>query len=249
MIIIKSDHEIEKMKEAGRISALALDAVRRAVRVGISTLELDKVAYDTIRSYNATPAFLNYDGFPNSICASINDEIVHGIPSSKTILKEGDIISIDVGAVYDGFVGDNADTVGVGAISEQAARLIETTRKSFYAGLEFCRVGHRLFDIGAAVQEVAESAGYGVVREYVGHGIGREMHEEPSVPNYGTRGHGVRLVKGMCIAVEPMINIGSWHTRLTDNGWTVKTADGSLSAHYEHSIAITDGEPILLTTF
>lgn len=247
MIILKSDREIEIMKQAGKISAMALDAVRRAVRPGVSTYELDMIAYDVILSNNATPAFLNYNGYPNSICASVNDEIVHGIPFEGRILNEGDIISIDVGAVWGGYVGDNADTVGVGKISDEAQALIDVTRNSFFAGLEFCKETYRLGDVSHAIGEYAESRGYGVVKDYVGHGIGTEMHQEPSVPNYGKAGRGVRLAKGLTIAIEPMINIGTYKTKVMPDGWTVKTADGSLSAHYENTIAITDGEPLILT--
>lgn len=247
MITIKSDSEIEIMAEAGKITAKALEAVEKAVKPGVSTLELDEIARSVIVSNQAIPAFLHYQGYPKSICASINEEIVHGIPSAKKILREGDIVSIDIGAVYQGFVGDMANTFPVGTVSEQAMNLIEVTRKSFYAGLEFCRLGCRLYDVSHAIQTEAESAGYGVVREYVGHGIGRNMHEEPSVPNYGEPGKGVRLQKGMTIAIEPMINIGTYRTKLMPDHWTVKTADGSLSAHYEHTVAITDAEPRILT--
>lgn len=247
MITIKNEHEIEIMSKAGRITALALDAVRKAVKPGISTLELDKIAYDVILSYDAIPAFLNYRGYPNSICASINDEIVHGIPSADRTLKRGDIVSIDVGAVFGGYVGDSADTVPVGEISPKAQDLIETTKQSFFAGVEFCREGFRLQDISHAVQTTAEAKGYGVVRDFVGHGIGSKMHEEPSVPNYGKPGKGVRLQKGMVIAIEPMINEGTYEVIVMPDGWTAKTADGKLSAHYEHTVAITDGGPRLLT--
>jgi len=217
------------------------------VKPGVTTLELDEIARSVIVSYQAVPAFLHYQGYPKSICASINDEIVHGIPSGKRFLQEGDIVSIDIGAVYQGFVGDMANTFPVGTVSEQATKLIDITRKSFYAGLELCRLGNRLYDVSHAIQTVAENAGYGVVREYVGHGIGRKMHEEPSVPNYGEPGKGVRLQKGMTIAIEPMINIGTFRTKVMKDQWTVKTADGSLSAHYEHTVAITDGAPRILT--
>ena len=247
MITIKSDSEIEIMAEAGKITAKALEAVEKAVKPGVSTLELDEIARSVIVSNQAIPAFLHYQGYPKSICASINEEIVHGIPSAKRILREGDIVSIDIGAVYQGFVGDMANTFPVGTVSEQAMNLIEVTRKSFYAGLEFCKLGCRLYDVSHAIQTEAESAGYGVVREYVGHGIGRNMHEEPSVPNYDEPGKGVRLQKGMTIAIEPMINIGTYRTKLMPDHWTVKTADGSLSAHYEHTVAITDAEPRILT--
>lgn len=247
MITIKSESEIKRMAEAGRITATALDAVRKAVRPGVSTLELDEIAKDAILASNAVPTFYNYNGFPKNICASINDEIVHGIPCAGRILREGDIVSIDIGATYDGFVGDMADTFPVGKVSDEAMRLIETTRASFYAGLEYCVEGNRLFDISHAVQQKAESMGYGVVRDYVGHGIGRHMHEDPSVPNYGTPGRGVRLRNGMTLAIEPMVNIGTYETLLMDDDWTVKTADGSLSAHYEHTVALTEGGPVLLT--
>ena len=247
MIILKSDREIEIMRQAGKISQMALDAVRKSVKPGVSTLELDMIAYDVIMSNGAIPAFLNYNGYPNSICASVNDEIVHGIPRADRILEEGQIVSIDVGAVWGGYVGDNADTVGVGNISDEAKKLIEVTRNSFFAGLEFCKEGYRLGDVSAAIGDYAESRGYGVVKDYVGHGIGQQMHMEPSVPNYGKAGRGVRLNKGLTIAIEPMINIGTYKTKVMPDGWTVKTQDGSLSAHFEHTVAITDGEPVLLT--
>ena len=229
MITIKSAEEIELMAEAGRITALALREVEKAVRAGISTKELDDIAYDAITSMGAKPAFLGYNGFKGSICASPNDVIVHGIPSRKVILREGDIISVDIGAVYRGFVGDMARTFPVGEISDEAAKLIEVTRQSFFEGIEFCRDGNRLNDISKAIGDYAESFGYGVVRDYVGHGIGRKMHEEPSVPNYDTGRPGIRLRKGMVLAIEPMINIGTWDTVLADDGWKVSTADGSLS--------------------
>lgn len=235
------------MAQAGRITALALREVEKAVRAGISTKELDDIAYDAITSMGAKPAFLGYNGFKGSICASPNDVIVHGIPSRKVILKEGDIISVDIGAVYRGFVGDMARTFPVGEISDEAAKLIEVTRQSFFEGIEFCRDGNRLNDISKAIGDYAESFGYGVVRDYVGHGIGRKMHEEPSVPNYDTGRPGVRLRKGMVLAIEPMINIGTWDTLLADDGWKVSTADGSLSAHYENTVAITSDGPRILT--
>ncbi len=235
------------MAEAGRITALALREVEKAVRAGISTKELDEIAYEAITSMGAKPAFLGYNGFKGSICASPNDVIVHGIPSRKVILREGDIISVDIGAVYKGFVGDMARTFPVGKISDEAAKLIEVTRQSFFEGIEFCRDGNRLNDISKAVGDYAESFGYGVVRDYVGHGIGRKMHEEPSVPNYDTGRPGIRLRKGMVLAIEPMINIGTWDTVLADDGWKVSTADGTLSAHYENTVAITSDGPRILT--
>ena len=235
------------MAEAGRITALALREVEKAVRAGISTKELDEIAYEAITSMGAKPAFLGYNGFKGSICASPNDVIVHGIPSRKVILREGDIISVDIGAVYKGFVGDMARTFPVGKVSDEAAKLIEVTRQSFFEGIEFCRDGNRLNDISKAVGDYAESFGYGVVRDYVGHGIGRKMHEEPSVPNYDTGRPGIRLRKGMVLAIEPMINIGTWDTVLADDGWKVSTADGTLSAHYENTVAITSDGPRILT--
>ena len=235
------------MAEAGRITALALREVEKAVRAGISTKELDEIAYEAITSVGAKPAFLGYNGFKGSICASPNDVIVHGIPSRKVILREGDIISVDIGAVYKGFVGDMARTFPVGKVSDEAAKLIEVTRQSFFEGIEFCRDGNRLNDISKAVGDYAESFGYGVVRDYVGHGIGRKMHEEPSVPNYDTGRPGIRLRKGMVLAIEPMINIGTWDTVLADDGWKVSTADGTLSAHYENTVAITSDGPRILT--
>ena len=247
MITIKSAEEIELMAEAGRITALALREVEKAVRAGISTKELDDIAYEAITSMGAKPAFLGYNGFKGSICASPNDVIVHGIPSRKVILREGDIISVDIGAVYRGFVGDMARTFPVGEISDEAAKLIEVTKQSFFEGIEFCRDGNRLNDISKAVGDYAESFGYGVVRDYVGHGIGRKMHEEPSVPNYDTGRPGIRLRKGMVLAIEPMINIGTWDTVLADDGWKVSTADGTLSAHYENTVAITSDGPRILT--
>ena len=249
MITIKSVEEVKKLAVAGAITARALDAVQKAIRVGVTTLELDEIAKDSILSQNAVPAFLNYGGFPGSICASINDEIVHGIPKKNRKLEDGDIISIDIGAIFDGYVGDMARTYPVGNVSKEALDLIETTKNSFYAGLEFCKVGYRLGDVGSAIQQCAESRGYGVVREYVGHGIGTSMHEEPSVPNYGTAGKGIRLQKGLTIAIEPMLTMCSYKTIVCDDDWTVKTADGKLAAHHENSIAITDGEPIILTQF
>jgi methionyl aminopeptidase len=247
MIQLKSDNEIKVMAEAGRISALALKAAGDAVREGVSTLELDQIAYDVIVSHGAVPAFLGYNGFPNSICASINDEVIHGIPKASRILHAGDIISIDVGAVYDGFVGDNANTYPVGEVTAEAQKLIDTTRNSFYSGLAFCRVGYRLLDISFAVQSTAEAEGYGVVREYVGHGIGRQMHEDPSIPNYGKPNRGVRIQKGMVFAIEPMINMGTPKVHVINDGWTACTLDGKLSAHYENTVAITDSDPIILT--
>lgn len=248
MIIKKSPSEIEAMKEAGRISAKVLREVGNHVRPGVTTLELDELAETIIRLEGGIPAFKGYGGFPGSICASINEQIVHGIPSKSVVLRDGDIISIDTGAIVDGWVGDNAWTYPVGSISAENQRLLDTTEKCMWAGLDAARPGNRLGDIGAAVQEIAEGAGYGVVREYVGHGIGRDMHEDPNVPNYGRRHTGVNLEVGMVLAIEPMINLGTHKTRQMSDGWLVCTRDGKPSAHFEKTVAITEEGPVVLTT-
>lgn len=247
MIVIKSDKEINMMREAGKIVAYAHQVVRENIKPGISTAELDKIAEDTIKKYSAIPAFKGYGGFPATICSSVNHQVVHGIPSKEVILNDGDIVSVDIGAFKDGFCGDSAKTHPVGNVSDGAAKLIEVTRDSFYEGLKFCKVGYRLSDISHAIQKYAESYNFSVVRDYVGHGIGTQMHEDPQIPNYGPPGKGPRLVKGMVIAVEPMINLGTYEVETLKDGWTVVTLDRKLSAHYEHTIAITDDEPILLT--
>lgn len=234
------------MREAGRVTARALRAVGEAVVPGVTTRELDEVAVEVIRAAGAKPAFLGYHGFPATICASRNCEVVHGIPG-KLRLVEGDIISIDMGAIVDGYYGDSARTFGVGAVSDEAARLMDVTERSLEAGIAAARPGGHLYDIGAAVQRVAEAGGFSVVREYVGHGIGREMHEEPQVPNYGTAGKGPVLLPGMVLAIEPMINAGTANVRQLRDGWTVVTADGALSAHFEHTVAITEEGPVVLT--
>lgn len=248
MIIKKSQAEIEAMKEAGRISAKVLREVGAHVRPGISTRELDELAETVIRAEGAVPAFKGYGGFPGSICASVNEQIVHGIPSAKTVLKEGDILSIDTGATVDGWVGDNAWTYPVGKVSPQKQRLLEVTEKCMWAGLDAARLGNRLGDIGHAVQSIAEAAGYGVVREYVGHGIGRTMHEDPNVPNFGRRHTGIKLQVGMVLAIEPMVNMGTCKTRQMPDGWLVCTRDGLSSAHFEKTVAITADGPLILTT-
>lgn len=247
MIIIKTQREVEIMRKAGKIVAGAHDLVRRNIKSGITTKELDKIVEEYIKSCNAIPTFKGYNGFPASICASINEEVVHGIPSSDRIIKEGDIVSIDIGATFGGYVGDSAKTYPVGKVDDIKLRLIEATKQSFYEGIKFAKVGYRLSDISHAVQEYAESKGFSVVRDYVGHGVGKEMHEAPQIPNFGQPGKGPRLQKGMVLAIEPMINAGSYHVRVLSNDWTVVTVDGKPSAHYEHTIAITDGEPDLLT--
>lgn len=247
MIVLKTSHELELMREACRISAEALKVAGEAVKPGISTWEIDKIAYDYIISRGAEPNFLHLYGFPATACISINDEVIHGIPSKKRILKEGDIVSIDLGAKINGYNGDNAATFAVGQISPEAQRLCDTTREALYKGIEKAVAGGRIGDIGSAVQEYCESRGYGVVREYEGHGVGTKLHEEPSVPNFGTAGRGIRLLPGMTIAIEPMINMGTHKIKSMQDGWTVKTADGKLSAHFEHTIAITDNGPVILT--
>lgn len=249
MITVKSENEIAVMRQAGRITALALKAAGEAVRPGVTTYELDRIAHDVILSNNATPAFLNYNGFPASICASVNEEVVHGIPSKHKVLAEGDIVSIDVGAVYKGYVGDMARTFPVGKITAEAERLIEVTKESFFKGIEFATSHNRLYDISAAVQAYAEQYGFGVIRDYVGHGIGTKMHEDPSIPNYREpyMGRGVRLAKGMTLAIEPMITMGTYEVHVLPNNWTVVTNDNKYAAHYENTIAVTDGEAEILT--
>ena len=246
LITVKSPREIEQMRVAGRITAEARSLGRQLVAPGITTQEINKEIFKFIKSKGATPSFLGYGGFPGSACISVNDEVIHGIPG-KRLIREGDIVSIDVGAIKNGWQGDCCGTFAAGEISEEAKRLIEVTRQSFFEGIKYARAGNRISDISHAIQEYVESFGYSLVREYVGHGIGKEMHEAPEVPNYGAPGHGPRLVKGMTIAVEPMVIVGGEAVRVLDNNWTVVTVDGSLSAHYENTIAITDGEPEILT--
>ncbi len=246
MITLKSDQEIELMREAGRIVALTHKILARAVVPGITTAELDVIAEKNIRAHGGEPAFKGYNGFPASICTSINEQVVHGIPSLRK-LEEGEIISIDVGVCYRGYYGDAAVTLPVGKISDQAARLIEVTRDSLYKGIEFARTGNRLSDISHAVQTFAESQGYHVVRNYVGHGIGSSMHEEPEIPNFGRPGRGPKLEKGMVLAIEPMINIGTWQVETLEDNWTVVTQDASFSAHFEHTVAIREEGAEILT--
>lgn len=234
------------MQEAGRITALALRVVGAAVRPGITTAELDRVAEEAIRAEGARPAFKGYQGFPATLCTSVNEQVVHGIPANR-VLHEGEILSVDCGAIVDGYYGDSAMTFPVGVVSDEARRLMDVTKASLEAGIARCIPGMRLYDISAAVQAVAERAGYGVVREYVGHGIGRAMHEDPQVPNYGKAGTGPTLKPGMVLAIEPMINAGGPEVRSLDDGWTVVTADGSMSAHFEHTVAVTERGPLVLT--
>ncbi len=247
MITIKSKHELKIMQKAGQISKAALLAAGDLVAPGVTTRQLDEAARRVIEKAGAKPAFLGYGGFPATICCSINDEVIHGIPGNR-VIQEGDIVSIDTGAIYEGYYGDNAATFGAGKISEEAQKLIDVTRQSFYEGIKFARKGQRISDISHAIGAYCEARGYGVVREFVGHGIGTKMHEAPEIPNFGAPGHGPRLMPGMTLAIEPMINMGTWKVKVLPDGWTVKTLDGSLSAHYENTVLITEGEPIILTS-
>lgn len=247
MIVLKTNRELSLMREACRISAGALRAAGEAVQPGVTTEEIDRIAYEYIIKQGAKPNFLNYNGFPATACISINDEVIHGIPSKKRVIKEGDIVSIDLGAVLDGYNGDNAATFAAGKISPEAERLINTTRESLYKGIEAAVAGGRIGDISSAVQTYCEERGFSVVRDFVGHGIGAKLHEDPSVPNYGTPGRGVRLLPGMTLAIEPMINMGGYEVRQLSDGWTIKTKDGGLSAHFEHTVAITADGPKILT--
>ena len=245
-IIVKSPRQIQFMREAGKITAGARSIARQAIAAGVTTAEIDKEVYNFIIKSGATPSFLNYGGFPGSACISVNEELIHGIPG-KRIVRNGDIVSVDVGAKIHGFHGDCAGTYPCGEVSEETKRLIAVTRQSFFEGIKYAKAGNRLGDISAAIQEYVERHGYSIVREYVGHGIGANLHEDPSVPNYGQAGRGPRLVKGMTLAVEPMVNAGAAAIRVLDDDWTVVTKDGSLCAHYENTILITDGEPEILT--
>lgn len=247
MITIKNAAQIAKMREAGAMLHDVLTQLKGKIEPGMTTKELDRFAEKLIRSYGAVPSFLNYEGYPASICASVDSQVVHGIPSASTVLKEGQIISIDCGLILGGWQSDSAFTAGVGKISKEAQRLIDVTEQSFFAGLEFAREGCRVSDIGHAVQQYVEQRGFSTVRALCGHGIGKEMHEDPQVPNYGIPGHGVRLRRGMTICIEPMIAAGDYHVKTLKDGWTVVTTDGSLCSHYEHTILITDGEPELLS--
>ena len=246
MITLKSPHEIDLMRRAGKITAAARALAGEMVRPGVTTQEIDSAVERFIRKQGAVPSFLHYNGFPASVCVSVNDEIIHGIPG-KRALREGDIVSVDVGAYIGGFHGDCAATFPCGKISAEAQDLIDVTRQSFFEGIRFAREGQRLQDISSAVQAYVEAHGYSVVREYVGHGVGAKMHEAPEIPNFGRPGHGPRLLRGMTLAIEPMVNAGTAAIQTLSDGWTVKTADGKWSAHYENTILITDGEPEILT--
>jgi len=245
-VIIKSSREIAIMREAGRIVAAVIEALTKEVRPGVTTGELDDVAVRELKKRGAISSFKGYRGFPSSICTSVNEEVVHGIPRAR-VLKAGDIISLDVGAMINGFHADAAVTLGVGTISSDAQKLIATTKGALEAGIAAARNGSRLGDVSAAIQSYAESRNFSVVREYVGHGIGRDLHEDPQVPNFGIAGEGILLKNGMTMALEPMLNAGVWRTKVTDNKWTVITADGKLSAHFEHTIAVADNMPEILT--
>ena len=247
MIQVKNTAQLAAMREAGRITGEALLVARDMIREGVTTKALDDAIRHHIEKSGAKPSFLGYGGFPGSACISINDEIIHGIPSKHRYLQEGDIVKVDVGAFYHGFHGDSANTFGVGKISDEAQKLIDVTRESFFRGIEYARAGCRLHEISAAIGDYAESFGYGVVRDLVGHGIGHALHEDPQIPNFRQRSRGIRLVPGMTLAIEPMINGGRADVEWLDDDWTVVTEDGSLSAHYENTVLITDGEPEILT--
>jgi len=247
MIVCRSAAELEQMREAGRLVGEVLTELAAAVAPGVSTADLDELAEKRIRQAGATPAFKGYHGYPATICASINDEVIHGIPSGRRVLNEGDIISIDVGASLDGYFGDSALTLPVGQISESAAALLRVTEEALYKAIDEAKPGKRVSDIGHAVQKHVEAYGFSVVREFVGHGIGQRMHEEPQIPNYGEPGHGPRLAEGMVLAIEPMVNAGTAAVKVLADGWTAVTRDKSLSAHFEHTVAVTAGEPWILT--
>jgi len=246
-ISIKSEKEIELMRESGRILANVLEELEAFVRPGISTLDIDKKCAEIINGYHCIPSFLNYNGYPASVCTSVNSEVVHGIPTKNRILREGDIISLDCGVIYQGFHSDAARTVAVGEISKEARKLIEITEKSFYEGIKYAKAGHHLHEISEAIQTYVEANGFSVVRDLVGHGIGRELHEEPQIPNFRQKRRGPKLEAGMTLAIEPMVNEGRYDVYWEDDDWTVVAADGSLSAHYENTILITEGEPELFT--
>ena len=246
-ITIKSAREIELMKEAGRILEIVHNELKEALHPGMSTKDIDRLGEEVIRSYGCIPSFLDYNGYPASICVSVNDEVVHGIPDAKRIIKEGDIVSLDAGVIYKGYHSDAARTYGIGKITEEAEKLIQVTRECFFEGIKYAKEGNYLFDISAAIGRHAEKYGYGVVRDLCGHGIGSNLHEAPEIPNYKMNRKGVKLKAGMTLAIEPMINHGGWEVEWLDDDWTVVTKDGSLSAHYENTVLITEDEPVLLT--
>ena len=246
-VTIKSEHEIELMREAGRILSIVHDEMGKIIRPGISTMDINRKGEEVIRSFGCIPSFLNYQGYPASICVSVNDEVVHGIPDKRHILKEGDIVSLDAGVIYKGYQSDAARTHAVGKISEEDQRLIDVTNQSFFEGIKYARAGNHLFDISKTIQDFVEDNGYSVVRDLVGHGIGRKLHEEPQVPNFKPIGRGMKLRVGMTLAIEPMVNAGAYDVWMLEDDWTVVTKDSTKSAHYENTVLITDGEPELLS--
>lgn len=248
-VSIKSEREIELMREAGKILAKTHEEIRKVLKPGMSTMDIDRLGEKIIRSYGCIPSFKNYNGYPASICVSVNDEVVHGIPSRKRILHEGDIVSLDAGVIYKGYHSDAARTYGIGQISPEATQLIDVTKQCFFEGIKYAKSGNHLNDICSAIQKYAESFGYGVVRDLVGHGIGANLHEAPEVPNFSMRKKGIRLEPGMTLAIEPMINSGRYDVVWLDDDWTVVTDDGSLSAHYENTVLITNGEPEILSLY
>ncbi|NLP35232.1 MAG: type I methionyl aminopeptidase [Clostridiales bacterium] len=248
-IMIKSEKEIEYMRESGRILSILHEELKQFVRPGITTLDIDKKCRELIKSFNCIPSFLDYQGFPASLCVSVNDEVVHGIPDNKHILRDGDIVSLDAGVIYKGYHSDAARTIAVGEVSEEAKQLIKVTEQSFFEGIKYAKQGYHLHEISAAIQEYVESFGYSVVRDLVGHGIGKNLHEEPQIPNFKQKRRGPKLEAGMTLAIEPMVNVGRYDVLWLDNDWTVVTADGTLSAHYENTVLITDGEPEILTLY
>lgn len=246
-IIIKSEKEIELMQEAGRILAIVHEELEKFIRPGISTMDIDKQGYEIIKSFGCIPSFLNYNGYPASICVSVNDEVVHGIPNKKHFLHEGDIVSLDAGVIYKGYHSDAARTIAVGEISSEAKNLIDVTKNSFFEGIKYAKAGNHLHDISKAIQQYVEGNGFSVVRDLVGHGIGANLHEEPEIPNYKPPGRGPKLVPGMTLAIEPMVNAGAYDVWWLEDDWTVVTQDGSLSAHYENTVLITEDEPVILS--
>lgn len=247
MVTIKSHREIELMRKAGKLLAQTHEEMAKAIKPGMSTWEINKIGEDIIKGFGCIPSFLNYNGYPASICVSVNDEVVHGIPSKKRIIKDGDIVSLDAGLIYEGYHSDAARTIMVGNVSEEARLLVERTKQSFFEGIKYAKEGNHLHDISNAIGDYCESFGYGVVRDLVGHGIGTKLHEDPQIPNFRQRRRGPKLQAGMTLAIEPMINTGTYDVYWQDDDWTVVTADGSLSAHYENTVLITDGEPEILT--
>lgn len=246
-VIIKSEREIELMREAGNILAIVHEELEKYLKPGISTLDIDKKADELIRSYGCIPSFLNYNGYPASICVSLNEQVVHGIPNKSTFLRDGDIVSLDAGVIHKGFQSDAARTWAIGEITEEAHKLIEVTKQSFYEGIKCAKAGNHLYEISAAIQDYVESFGFSVVRDLVGHGIGKDLHEEPQIPNFRQKRRGIRLEPGMTLAIEPMVNAGRYDVYWEDDDWTVVSEDGSLSAHYENTILITEGEPEILS--